>query len=150
MLISLSSISAFAAAGTAPTVNSSYEERVVQLVNIERQKNGLPSLHLDRAISDVARTKSRDMAVNNYFAHYSPTYGMASDMLLKFGITWSTWGENIASGQDTPEIVVSEWMHSPTHKANILSPNFTFIGVGYYVDSSGTPYWTQMFTSDEK
>lgn len=150
MLISLSSISAFAVSGTAPTVNASYEARVVQLVNIERQKNGLSSLHLDKAISDVARTKSRDMAVNNYFAHYSPTYGMASDMLLKFGITWSTWGENIASGQDTPEIVVSEWMNSPTHKKNILSPNFTFIGVGYYVDSSGTPYWTQMFTSDDK
>lgn len=150
MLLAISNVSVFAVAGTTPAVNTSYEQMVVELVNVERQKNGLPALYLDSNISDVARTKSQDMAVNNYFAHYSPTYGMASDMLLKFGITWSAWGENIASGQDTPQVVVSEWMNSPSHRDNILSPNFTFIGVGYYVDSSGTPYWTQMFTSDDK
>jgi len=149
-LLALSNISALAVAGTTPPVNPSYEQQVVQLVNVERQKYGLPALYYDPAISDVARTKSQDMAVNHYFAHNSPTYGMASDMLLKFGITWSAWGENIASGQDTPEIVVSEWMNSPTHRENILSPHFTLIGVGYYVDSSGTPYWTQMFTDDNK
>ena len=71
-------------------------------------------------------------------------------MLLRFGITYSFWGENIAMGQDNPEIVVSEWMNSPGHRENILSPNFTFIGVGYYVDTDGTPYWTQIFTSDDK
>lgn len=150
VLLALSNISAFAIAGTTPPVNPSYEQMVVQLVNAERQKYGLPALYYDSAISDVARTKSQDMAVNNYFGHNSPTYGMASDMLLKFGITWSAWGENIASGQDTPKIVVYKWMNSPTHRQNILSPHFTFIGVGYYVDSSGTPYWTQMFTSDDK
>lgn len=149
-LLALSNVSAFAVAGTTPPVNPSYEQMVVQLVNVERQKNGLPELYYDSAISDVARTKSADMAVNSYFSHYSPTYGMASDMLLSFGITWTAWGENIASGQDTPEMVVSQWMNSPSHRENILSPNFTFLGVGYYVDSSGTPYWTQMFTSDFK
>jgi len=149
-LLALSNISALAAAGTTPVVNSSYEQQVVQLVNAERQKNGLPALYYDSAISDVARTKSQDMADNHYFAHNSPTYGMASDMLLRFGITWAAWGENIAKGQKTPEIVVSEWMASPTHRENILSPHFSLIGVGYYVDSSGTPYWTQMFTDDNK
>lgn len=129
---------------------SGYEQRVVQLVNDERAKAGLDLLYLDSKISDVARLKSKDMADLNYFAHNSPTYGMAGDMLLRFGITWSFWGENIASGQDTPEIVVNEWMNSPSHRENILSPNFTFIGVGYYVNSNGTPYWTQMFTSDDK
>lgn len=149
-LVALSNVSAYAIAGTTPPVNQSYEQMVVQLVNVERQKYGLPALYYDSSISDVARTKSADMAVNNYFAHYSPTYGMASDMLLRFGITWTAWGENIASGQDTPEVVVSQWMNSPSHRENILSPNFAFIGVGYYVDSSGTPYWTQMFTNDFK
>ncbi len=143
-------ISAFAVSGTTPPVNPSYEQMVVQLVNAERQKYGMPALYYDSSISDVARTKSQDMAVNRYFSHYSPTYGMASDMLLSFGITWSAWGENIASGQDTPQEVVTAWMNSPTHRNNILSPNFAFLGVGYYVDSSGTPYWTQMFTNDFK
>lgn len=149
-LLALSNFTALAVAGTTQPINTSYEEMVVQLVNVERQKYGMPALYSDSNISDVARTKSQDMAVNNYFNHYSPTYGMASDMLLRFGITWSAWGENIASGQDTPEEVVSAWMNSPSHRENILSPNFTFIGVGYYADSSGTPYWTQMFTSDDK
>ena len=148
MLFALSPV-AFAF-GTVAASNPSYEERVVQLVNIERQKAGLDALYIDSKISDVARVKSKDMADLNYFDHYSPTYGMANNMLLRFGITYSFWGENIASGQDTPEIVVCEWMNSPTHRANILSQNFTFIGVGYYLDTDGTPFWTQLFTSDEK
>lgn len=125
--------------------NLNYEERVVQLVNIEREKNGLNPLSLDSAISNVARIKSKDMADNNYFAHQSPTYGSAGDMLNQFGIKWTAWGENIAAGQDTPEEVVNAWMNSEGHRANILSPNFTKIGVGYVTNSNGRPYWTQMF-----
>ncbi|MBP1925121.1 putative YkwD family protein [Sedimentibacter acidaminivorans] len=126
---------------------SSYEQKVVELVNVERQKAGLSSLSLDTAISNVARMKSKDMATNNYFAHQSPTYGSAGDMLTKYGIKWSAWGENIASGQRTPQEVVTAWMNSPGHKANIMSTNFSKLGVGYAVNSNGTPYWTQMFTN---
>lgn len=129
------------------TAVSSYEQKVVELVNVERQKAGLPALTLDSAISNVARTKSKDMADNNYFAHQSPTYGSAGDMLNKFGIKWSAWGENIASGQKTPEAVVTAWMNSSGHRANILSSNFSKIGVGYVTNSNGTPYWTQVFTN---
>jgi uncharacterized YkwD family protein len=128
----------------APPENTSYEEQVVQLVNVEREKNGLSALYLDRTMSDIARTKSQDMSANKYFAHESPTYGNAGNMLRQFGINWSSWGENIAYGQDTPEEVVSAWMKSPGHRANILSNNFSFIGVGYTI-SNGTPYWTQLF-----
>ncbi len=127
--------------------NLSYEQKVVELVNVERQKAGLPTLQMDSAISNVARAKSKDMAVNNYFAHQSPTYGSAGDMLRQFGIKWSAWGENIAAGQRTPETVVNAWMNSPGHRANILSNNFSKIGVGYETNSSGRPYWTQIFTN---
>lgn len=125
--------------------NLSYEQKVVELVNIERQKAGLQALTLDSEISNVARTKAKDMADNNYFAHQSPTYGSAGDMLTKFGIRWSAWGENLASGQRTPESVVTAWMNSEGHRANIMSPGFSRIGVGYVTNSSGTPYWTQVF-----
>lgn len=127
--------------------NLTYEQKVVELVNVERQKAGLPTLTMDSAISNVARAKSKDMAVNNYFAHQSPTYGSAGDMLRQFGIKWSAWGENIAAGQRTPEIIVNAWMNSPGHRANILSNNFSKIGVGYETNSSGRPYWTQIFTN---
>ncbi|WP_326910792.1 CAP domain-containing protein [Sedimentibacter sp. MB31-C6] len=131
------------------TISSSleYEQKVVELVNVERQKAGLSALTLDTSISNVARTKSKDMANNNYFAHQSPTYGSAGDMLRQFGISWSAWGENIAYGQKTPEIVVDAWMNSPGHRANILSSNFNKIGVGYVTNSNGRPYWTQIFTN---
>lgn len=129
------------------TAVSSYEQKVVELVNVERQKAGLPALKLDTAMSNVARMKSKDMADNNYFAHQSPTYGSAGDMLTKFGIRWSAWGENIASGQRTPEAVVTAWMNSSGHRANIMSTNFSRIGVGYVTNANGTPYWTQMFAN---
>lgn len=136
-----------APAESTNTAVSSYEQKVVELVNVERQKAGLPALKLDAAISNVARIKSKDMADNNYFAHQSPTYGSAGDMLSKFGIKWSAWGENIASGQKTPESVVTAWMNSSGHRANILSSNYSRIGVGYVTNSNGTSYWTQMFAN---
>jgi len=117
-----------AATTAAPSV-SNYERRVVELVNVERQKNGLAPLTLDPAISNVARIKSKDMSDNNYFAHQSPTYGSAGDMLSQHGIRYSAWGENIAAGQRTPEEVVSAWMNSPGHRANILVSHYTKIGV---------------------
>jgi uncharacterized YkwD family protein len=131
----------------ASTSVSAYEQKVVELVNVERAKAGLPALKLDTAMSSVARTKSQDMASNNYFAHQSPTYGSAGDMLTRFGIKWSAWGENIAYGQKTPEAVVTAWMNSAGHRANIMSSNYSRIGVGYVTNANGTPYWTQMFAN---
>ncbi len=125
---------------------SSYEKQVVDLVNAERAKNGLSALTLDTSVSNVARMKSQDMATNNYFSHESPTYGRAGDMLKQFGIKYTAWGENIASGQKTPQEVVTAWMNSSGHRANILASDFTKIGVGYATNSNGKAYWTQMFT----
>lgn len=124
---------------------SSYERQVVDLVNAERAKAGVAPLTLDSSISNVARTKSQDMATNNYFAHTSPTYGSAGSMLSQFGVKYSAWGENIASGQKTPQQVVTAWMNSQGHRENILSSTFTKIGVGYATNSKGVAYWTQMF-----
>ena len=135
-----------ATANTAQAPSTSnYERRVAELVNVERQKNGLAPLAFDSSISNVARIKSKDMSDNNYFAHQSPTYGSAADMLTQNGIRYSAWGENIAAGQKTPEEVVNAWMNSPGHRANILGSQFTKIGVGYV--NGSRPYWTQMFTN---
>ncbi len=124
---------------------SSYEKQVVELVNAERAKAGVAPLSLDSSVSNAARTKSQDMATNNYFSHTSPTYGSAGNMLSKFGIKYTAWGENIASGQKTPQEVVTAWMNSQGHRENILSSTFTKIGVGYATNSKGYAYWTQIF-----
>jgi len=123
---------------------SEYESRVAELVNEQRAKNGLSPLKLSSDISAVARVKSQDMADNGYFSHTSPTYGSPFDMLESFGISYKAAGENIAQGYSTPESVVNGWMNSAGHRANILSENFTELGVGYVKNGN---YWTQMFVS---
>jgi uncharacterized YkwD family protein len=131
---------------TQPTTSanalSAYEQKVVELTNVERAKQGLPALKIDTALSKVARIKSQDMKDRGYFSHTSPTYGSPFDMMKQFGISYSTAGENIAQGQRTPEEVVNAWMNSPGHRANIMNANFTHIGVGYVASGN---YWTQMF-----
>ncbi|CAN7359457.1 CAP domain-containing protein [Rossellomorea sp. LjRoot5] len=121
---------------------SQFEQKVVELTNQERAKQGLPALKVDAELSKVAREKSRDMQANNYFSHTSPTYGSPFDMMKQFGIEYSSAGENIAMGQQTPEEVVEAWMNSEGHRKNIMSSNYTHIGVGYVENGN---YWTQQF-----
>lgn len=63
-------------------------------------------------------------------------------MIRDFGISYKAYGENIAQGYRTPQAVVTGWMNSSGHRANILNASFTQIGVGYVADGN---YWTQMF-----
>lgn len=126
---------------------SAIEAEVVRLVNVERQREGLRPLEASVELSNVARKKSEDMGKNNYFNHNSPTYGSPFDMMKSFGIKYGTAGENIAKGQLSAQSVVRAWMNSSGHRANIMNPSFTRIGVGYYQTGNGTNYWTQMFTN---
>jgi len=121
---------------------NAFEQEVVELTNKEREKQGLNPLKIDDELSKVAREKSRDMGANNYFSHDSPTYGSPFDMMKQYDITYRTAGENIAKGQRTPEEVVNGWMNSDGHRANILSGEFTHIGVGYVEQGN---HWTQQF-----
>ncbi|MGB9860576.1 MAG: CAP domain-containing protein [Moorellaceae bacterium] len=122
-----------------------YEQRVAELVNAERAKAGLKPLTLDVQLSKVARLKAEDMRDKNYVSHDSPTYGSFAQMLLRFGLTYRTAGENIAAGYRTPEAVVAAWMSSSGHRANILNPNFTHLGVGYAGGGSYGCYWVEEF-----
>lgn len=129
-----------------PEVDTSinnFEQRVVELTNVERAKQGLPALKMDNELSKVAKLKSQDIQSKGYFDHNSPTYGSPFDMMRQFGISYRSAGENIAKGQRTPEAVVNAWMNSEGHRKNILG-NFTHIGVGYIENGS---VWTQMFIS---
>lgn len=122
------------------STQSDFAAQVVKLVNAERAKAGLGALASDALLDKVAVAKVKDMSNNNYFDHQSPTYGSPFDMMKQFGVTYSYAGENIAKGQKTPQEVVTAWMNSEGHRANILSKNFTKIGVGFY-----NGYWAQEF-----
>ncbi|MTT30699.1 hypothetical protein GMB86_01550 [Terrilactibacillus sp. BCM23-1] len=124
---------------------NAYENKVVELTNQERAKQGLKPLQIDTKLSKMARDKSQDMKDKNYFDHQSPTYGSPFDMMKSYGISYSTAGENIAAGQKTPQDVVNAWMNSEGHRKNIMNSNFTHIGVGYVDGGAKGSYWTQEF-----
>ena len=130
--------------GTAPANGqSAYADQVVALVNQERAKAGLKPLAIDKALSAMALDKAKDMYNNRYFDHTSPTYGSPFDMMTSYGIQYSYAGENIAMGQKTPQDVMKAWMNSTGHRQNILSPNYTKIGVGFYNNE-----WVQEFIAN--
>lgn len=120
------------------------EQEMIRLVNAERSKRGLDPLKADLELSNVARDKSQDMIDNNYFSHYSPTYGSPFEMLKNFGIKYIYAGENIA-GNATVEDAHTSLMNSEGHKKNILNPNFTHIGIGVKEGSKYGKIFTQMF-----
>lgn len=120
-------------------------EDILKLVNEERKKRGIAGLSLSEELNELANLKAKDMVQNNYFDHTSPTYGSLSDMMDEFGISFSTAGENIASGQASPQDVMKGWMNSDGHRANILNPSFTKLGVGYCDGGIYGTIWVQMF-----
>ena len=103
-------------------------------MNAERAKYGLSALTLDETLCGYARVKSQDMHDQGYFFHTSPRYGSPFDMMRGFGVSYQYAGENIAMGYSSPAGVVNAWMNSEGHRANILSANYTSIGVGYVAD----------------
>lgn len=130
------------ASQSATADTSAFVDEVVELVNQERSKAGLKPLAIDSKLQTMAQDKASDMVKNNYFDHTSPTYGTPYQMMKTYGISYRYAGENIAKGQTSPAQVMKSWMNSSGHKANILSPNFTYIGVGY---QNGV--WVQDFIS---
>lgn len=127
--------------------NSTQAEAILKLVNAERSKQGLSSLKLESDLTSIANTKAKDMAVNRYFDHRSPTYGSPFEMLQKFGVSYKSAGENIAAGQKTPQEVMTSWMNSSGHRANILNASYKELGVGFYAGGSYDTYWVQLFVS---
>lgn len=121
----------------------SQESELWQLVNTERAKNGLKPLAPLAELTNLARLKSQDMIENNYFAHISPTYGSFGQMVYQAGIPFYSVGENIAKGRNALHAFYL-FMGSPGHKANMLNPNFTHLGIGILQDQYGVAV-TQLF-----
>ena len=117
---------------------------MLDLVNQERIKAGLPAFKVDSRLVTLARQKSQDMYQNNYFAHTSPTYGSAYDMEKKAGISARVMGaENIAKSA-TVTRAHDLLMNSAGHRANILDSRHDTIGIGI-ISTSGGVYVTQLF-----
>ena len=136
-------------AAAAPQDDAGFTARVLVLTNAERQNAGLPPLALNAQLANAAQSYSQVLAATGCFEHTCGSVPDFGDRDAQAGYTgWSTIGENIAAGYPTPEAVVSGWMASPGHRANILSSRYTEIGIGV-VSGAGKlgTYWTQEFGS---
>ena len=120
------------------------EQKLWNLLNQDRANQGLAALPLDEELSRLARIKSCDMRDNRYFAHTSPTYGSAAQMLTSFGYAFRGVGENIAH-HATVEKAEAAFMSSSGHRTNILGRQWTKVGIGVCVDANGFIYATQLF-----
>jgi uncharacterized protein YkwD len=132
----------------APTTGTTdpMVKQVFDLVNAERAKVGAKALVLSDAINKCAQFRSQDMATRNYFSHTDPDGHDPFYWLKQYGISYRTAGENIAMGQTSAASVMSGWMNSSGHKANILNTSYGKIGIGVAKNSAGRLYWTQLFT----
>ena len=106
------------------------------LINRERTQRGLPALHENALLDGTSQQHSDEMVRRNYFEHNSPDGRTVEDRLRDAGYARgvnASGGENIAYGvgaKATPAAIVEAWMHSPPHRADILRPAFTEIGIG--------------------
>lgn len=117
---------------------SDYAEQVLELVNEEREKEGLSALRWDDRAADAAEVRAEEL--QSLFSHTRPDGSSCFTALDEEGASYRSAGENIAMGQRTPEQVMDSWMNSSGHRANILNSSFKAIGVGYYENG-----WVQLF-----
>jgi uncharacterized protein YkwD len=112
----------------AGRASSSAELNLLAAVNATRATYGLQPLHLDSTLRSAARSHSVDMLQHNYFAH-----GNFAGRMAAFHVHGPTAGENLAWGTGPyglPGTIVSEWLASPEHRANLLRPGYARIGIG--------------------
>jgi uncharacterized protein YkwD len=123
--------------------------RVIQLTNAARLTAGLTPLAVSPQLNDAAQSYTQVLASGTCFDHGCGGVPNFADRIGQAGYTgWTAIAENIAAGYPTPDAVVAGWMASPGHRANILSPSYSEIGVGEVMSGGkyGT-YWTQEFGS---
>jgi uncharacterized protein YkwD len=131
-------------AATLPVQHATFVARVIELVNVERQRVGAPPLVANGALTRAAQTYAGVLTDGTCFSH---TCG--STLVQRIdgsGYTgWSAAGENIALGQATPETVMAAWMGSAGHRGNILNSAYKEIGVGVAIKPNMAMVWVQDF-----
>lgn len=122
------------------------EQRLLALTNEARQQAHLPLLRTSEVLQQVARAHSANMAKQEKLDHILDGKN-PFQRLKEAGYRYRRAGENVATGSPdfTPEQVFAAWMKSPTHRENILHPEYTEIGIGVARSASGDLYYTQVF-----
>ena len=130
--------------GNVRAEDHEFEQRVLELVNQQRAANGLGAVSYDRQLDQASEQHNAQQVAMRSMAHDGIGDGDPGSRIRATGFARS-WGENVATGQVSPEQVVAEWMASPGHRKNILDPAFRLMGVSYGTSSEGRTYWAQSF-----
>jgi uncharacterized protein YkwD len=126
------------------------EQRLLDDINAERAKAGLPAYTYDAGLTKIARMRSRQLVDQNYFGHVDPYgYSMYTELLAYFGYSYAWAGENLAMNNSpverSPEVATNGLMNSPTHRANLLANDFFRIGIGEVTTADGRHFYTMIF-----
>ena len=117
----------------SPQVASSVADEgtraLLEAMNRRRAAHGLDPLELDRRLNLAAADRAADMFALGYFDHVSPDGRSPFLKVTGRGYRYRAVGENLAAGYRTAEAIVDGWMRSPGHRANILSPQYSDLGV---------------------
>ena len=123
-------------------------DKLYQLTNQEREKNGLSDLSYNEKLANAAAQKAQDMFTRNYWAHYGPDGSTPWDFILKSDYQYEYAGENLAKNFLFSNGVVDAWMNSPTHRENILRKDYSEVGfavVNGVLNGEQTTLVVQMF-----
>jgi uncharacterized protein YkwD len=120
------------------------QDSVAHAVNHHRALAGLAGLIVDARLTTAAQGHADDMARRQHMAHAGANGTDGGQRLDNAGYPWSTWGENVAAGQATPTDVLTAWLASPGHRANMLHGGVSHIGVAASTGSNGVVYWTMV------
>ena len=142
----------------APGDARAVSRRVLELVNQARARArrcgratlaAAAPLKLAPALERAALAHARDMAAHDYFSHAGRDGSTPAARVTRAGYRWRAAGENIAAGPPTPEAVMNGWLASPEHCANLMSADYTEMGVAYAVNpnSASGIYWVQEFAA---
>jgi len=127
-----------------PEINPDAEMEMLRMINEERALEGLPELVIDETLRDVARQYSVDMLQRGCMGHIDPEGNTPFDRMRKGGVTFTNAGENLALAQ-TVSIAHKGLMDSPGHRANILSPHYSRVGIGAARSGRYGTMFTQIF-----
>jgi uncharacterized protein YkwD len=131
-LLIAAKLAAIVIIGLTPTtadLSTITSSRILQLTNAERTKRGLNALTVNDKLTRAAEAKGEDMLAHNYFAHISPTGVTPWYWMKQQGYQYEVAGENLAIDFTQAEDVVTAWLNSPTHKENMLLPEYTETGI---------------------
>ncbi|EIJ41071.1 Cysteine-rich secretory protein family [Beggiatoa alba B18LD] len=124
-------------------------QRVLVLTNTARQQVGALPLQLSPILMQSAQKQADEMACYDYIDHVDRQGGVVGDRLQALGYIFRFAGENLSVGLQSPNEIMAGWLQSAGHRANILKPEFTVMGLGYAyrVDGCYQHYWVQVFAS---